>query len=120
MFSVHVSTSFSAVHAVTIKGVDETPHNHYWKVEVVIEGESLDKDGVLIDFLKVEEQLATIIAPLSESDLNSTDTLGCKNPSAERVALYIGDAMAEQIRGNVRVQSVTITEAQNCKATYTP
>lgn len=120
MFSVHVTTSFNAVHAVTMKGVDETPHTHNWKVEAVIEGETLDNDGVLIDFLLVEGQLETIIAPLADSNLNTIDTLGSKNPSAERVAQYVGDALSEQIHGNVRVQSVTITEAPNCKATYTP
>jgi|JYMV01.1.fsa_nt_gi 6-pyruvoyltetrahydropterin/6-carboxytetrahydropterin synthase len=118
MFSVHVTTSFNAVHAVTIRGEDETPHSHNWKVEVVIEGETLDEDGVLIDFLEVEGQLETIIEPLAESNLNTIDTLESTNPSAERIAQYVGDALSKQIRGNVRVQSVTITEATNCKATY--
>ena len=74
--------------------------------------------GFYIDFLEVEGQLETIIEPLAESNLNTIDTLESTNPSAERIAQYVGDALSKQIRGNVRVQSVTITEATNCKATY--
>ncbi len=119
MFSIQVSTSFNAVHAVTINGVEETPHDHHWKVSVVVEGKSLDKDCVLIDFLDVESRLEMIVAPLSESNLNIVEVLECKNPSAEQVALYIGKAMSKQFHGNTRVQSVTVTEAPNCQATYT-
>jgi len=119
MFSVCVTGEFVAKHAVTIQGVDETPHSHTWRVEIVIEGETLDDDGLLIDFIEVEKQLDIILAPLANADLNAIDTFGGDNPSTERVAVYVGDAMATQITGRVRVQSVIITEAPNCKATYT-
>lgn len=119
MFSIRVSTSFNAVHAVTINGVEETPHDHQWQVAVVIEGKSLDEDCVLTDFLDVESRLEIIIAPLSESNLNTVDVLEHNNPSAEQVALYIGEAMSKQFQGDTRVQSVTVTEAPNCQATYT-
>ena len=118
MFSVCVSTEFIAKHAVTIRGIDETPHNHTWKVEVVIEGSTLDDDGVLIDFIEVEKDLATILDPISGANLNTCEILGGANPSAERVAMYIGDAMSKKVHGDVRVQSVTVTEAPHCKATY--
>jgi 6-pyruvoyltetrahydropterin/6-carboxytetrahydropterin synthase len=119
MFNVQVLTSFNAIHAVTIDGVDEIPHNHEWKVSVTLEGETLDDDGVLIDFLEVERMLADIIEPLEGTDLNTNSILGVKNPSAERVAMYIGDAMHEHISSPVRIQSVTVTEAPNCRTTYT-
>jgi 6-pyruvoyltetrahydropterin/6-carboxytetrahydropterin synthase len=119
MFSVCVTADFVAKHAVTIQGVDETPHSHTWKVEILLEGNTLDGDGVLIDFIEVEKQLDAILAPLTNADLNAIDTFSGDNPSAERVAVYVGDAMATRVTGRVRVQSVTITEAPNCKATYT-
>ncbi len=120
MYSVCVSTVFNAVHAVTICGIDETPHDHEWKVDVVIAGDTLSDDGLLIDFIEIEKYLADIIEPLLESNLNQNDVLNGDNPSAERVALYFYDKLSQHIQGTVRVQSVTITEAPNCKATYTP
>ena len=118
MFRVSVSTSFNATHAVTTRGVEEIPHSHDWNVVVSLEGESLDEDGLLIDFLEIERMLEDTIKPLRDSNLNTTATLGSENPSAERVAVYIGDAMREQVNESVRIQSVTVTEAPNCQATY--
>ena len=120
MYSVCVSTSFNATHAVTICGIDETPHTHDWKVDVVIAGNELTDDGVLIDFIEIEKYLAESIEPLLESDLNAIDTLDGNNPSAERVAFYFYDTLSKQLQGSARIQSVTITEAPNCKATYSP
>ena len=57
MYSVCVSTVFNAVHAVTVCGVDETPHNHEWRVDVIIEGDTLNEDGLLIDFIEIEKYL---------------------------------------------------------------
>lgn len=118
MFRVSVSTSFNATHAVTIQGVEEIPHNHEWNVVVAFEGESLDDDGLLIDFIEIEQLLEHTIKPFRDSNLNTTTTLGGDNPSAERVAVYIGDSMHEQINEPIRIQSVTVTEAPNCQATY--
>lgn len=120
MFEVCVSTSFVATHAVTIQGVDETPHSHDWKVDVMLAGTTLDSDGLLIDFLEVEKQVESIIAPLRDTDLNVNSSLEGKNPSTELVAQYIGDALRLQIRPPITVQSVSVTEAPNCKAIYTP
>ena len=120
MFEVCVSTSFVATHAVTIQGVDETPHSHDWKVDVMLAGTTLDSDGLLIDFLEVEKQVEFIIAPLRDTDLNVNSALDGKNPSTEFVAQYIGDALRLQIRPPITVQSVSVTEAPNCKAIYTP
>ena len=120
MFSVCVSTSFQATHAVTIQGVDETPHSHDWKVEAILCGDSLDDDNVLIDFLEVEKKLDTIVSPFRDSDLNNNPMLEGANPSTEYVAMYIGEQLKQQIHNPIRVQSVTVTEAANCKATYVP
>jgi 6-pyruvoyltetrahydropterin/6-carboxytetrahydropterin synthase len=119
MYSVCVSATFEATHAVTINGIDEKPHTHEWSVDVVIAGDTLNTDGVLIDFVLVENQLASVIKPLINTNLNSNKKLSGGSPSAERVAQYIGNEMEKHILGNVHVQSVTITEAPNCKATYT-
>ena len=42
MFEVSVATSFHAIHAVTIAGVEETPHEHDWKVVASVQGDKLD------------------------------------------------------------------------------
>ncbi len=120
MYSVCVSTTFDAVHAVTVRGIDEASHNHTWIVELQIEGKTLDEDGLLIDFLEVEKCLKEILEPLRNSNLNELTLLERKNPSAEYIAFYIYKKIIEKFNTQVRVQSVTVTEAPNCKVTYTP
>tara|TARA_B100000959_G_C14905009_1_gene592619 strand:+ start:775 stop:1137 length:363 start_codon:yes stop_codon:yes gene_type:complete len=119
MYRICVSTSFNAMHAVTIQGVDETPHSHDWKVSVTLTGPELDNDGLLMDFVEVEQILERIVAPLRNSDLNKSEAFKKTNPSAERIAHYIGEAMRLETPSPIQVQSISITEAPNCKVIYT-
>ncbi|MBC8202333.1 MAG: 6-carboxytetrahydropterin synthase [Planctomycetes bacterium] len=118
MFEVSVETSFTATHAVTICGVEEEPHSHDWKVVVKVQGEELDNDGLIVDFLDLEKQLSNAIRPLHDSNLNTCPEMNNLNPSTERVALYIAQCI--HIPPPNKIVSVTVTEAPHCKATYTP
>ncbi len=118
MFEVSVETSFTATHAVTIRGVEEIPHSHDWKVVLRVQGEELDDDGLLVDFLDLEKQLSNAINPLHNSNLNTCKEMGNQNPSTERVALYISNCI--DVTPPTTILSVTVTEAPQCKATYTP
>jgi 6-pyruvoyltetrahydropterin/6-carboxytetrahydropterin synthase len=118
MFEVSVETSFTATHAVTIRGVEEIQHSHDWNVVLRVQGEELDDDGLLVDFLDLEKQLSNAINPLHNSNLNTCKEMGNQNPSTERVALYISNCI--DVTPPTTILSVTVTEAPHCKATYTP
>ncbi len=120
MFEVSVEAGFKATHAVMVAGVDENPHEHEWKVVVLVNGDSLDDDGLVIDFLALEKSLDGIIEPLRDADLNKADVLEGKNPSAEFVALYIGKEIEKTLPQANNLISVTVTEAPHCKAIYKP
>ena len=118
MFEVSVETSFTATHAVTICGVEEEQHSHDWKVVLTVQGETLNEDGLLVDFIDLEQQLANTIDPLHNTNLNTCPEMNSQNPSTERVALYIMDCV--NVPPPNKIVSVTVTEAPHCKATYTP
>ena len=120
MFEVSVEAGFKATHAVTVAGVDEIPHEHDWKAVVLVNGEQLDNDGLVVDFLALEKSLDDIIKPLRDADLNKVDVLDGKNPSAEFVALYIGQEIEKTLPHTNKLVSVTVTEAPHCKAIYKP
>ena len=120
MFEVSVEGHFRAEHAVTVSGVDETPHFHDWKAVVLVSGPTLDEDGLLLDFLKLEADLDKAIAPLRDADLNTCQVLQGKNPSAEHVAIYIADCIKNTILPPNKLDSITITEAPHCKAILHP
>ncbi len=118
---------FCAAHSLEIGGVREPVHGHNWHVEAAISGESLDADGLLVDFHAVEHRLREIVRPWDNADLNGVVPFDRINPSAENVAKRIGEELAEglqAITGNagrargVHVGWVSVTEAPGCTARY--
>jgi 6-pyruvoyltetrahydropterin/6-carboxytetrahydropterin synthase len=120
MFEVSVSTSFHAKHAVSISGVDEEPHYHDWKVTAVVSGEQLDNDGLLVDFIQLQSDLAQVINTIRDTNLNTNSALKGNNPSTEYVAMYIAIELGKKVKSPARVACITLTEAPNCIATYRP
>lgn len=125
MHSLTVQTVFCAAHAIVIRGEREPVHGHNWRVTAVVSGKTLDADGLLVDFHAVEAALNEIVAPFRNNDLNRTPPFDRVNPTAEHVAMHIAGALvgrldAEAKSRGVRVASVSVSEAENCVATYSP
>lgn len=120
MFELTVRTEFCAAHAIVIKGEREPVHGHNWRVTVTVAGDALDEDGLLCDFHDLEANLAKIIAPLQNADLNTTPPFDRINPTAERVAQHIGEELAKTLPTGVRLERASVTEAPGCEATWRP
>jgi 6-pyruvoyltetrahydropterin/6-carboxytetrahydropterin synthase len=122
MFELTVETVFSAAHAIMIGGAREPVHGHDWHVTACVAGESLDEQGLLVDFHEIEECLGGIVRPFRNANLNATPPFDMVNPTAENVARYLGTALAERARlapgRGVRVAWVRVTEAPGCAVTY--
>jgi 6-pyruvoyltetrahydropterin/6-carboxytetrahydropterin synthase len=123
MYELSIEREFRAAHAITIAGEREAPHDHDWRVRLIVAGPALDDDGLLCDFHELERRLDETIAPFRDVDLNRTPPFDRINPTAECVARHIG----EQVNGNgshpslpngATVLSVSVTEAPGCCATY--
>jgi 6-pyruvoyltetrahydropterin/6-carboxytetrahydropterin synthase len=118
MFELSVEREFSAAHAITIAGVREAVHGHNWRVTVIVAGEKLDADGLLCDFHVIERALDQIVAQFHNRDLNTTPPFDRINPTAERVAEHIGQTIIKSLPHGVALQSVRVTEAPGCAATW--
>ncbi len=129
MFRVTIEDRFSAAHALLIRGTREPVHGHDWHVTATIAGRDLDEDGLLVDFHALEEDLKAILGPFRNQDLHTRSPFDRVNPSAEAVARHIALELSRRLetrlarepkyspRG-VRVESVRVTEAPGCAATY--
>jgi 6-pyruvoyltetrahydropterin/6-carboxytetrahydropterin synthase len=115
-----LETVFSAAHAIVMQGQREPLHGHDWRVTVRIGGETLDADGLLVDFHKVQHDLRAIVEPWHNRSLNEVEPFDTLNPTAELVARTIGQMLAKTLPEGVRVVSVTVTEAVGCAAEYWP
>lgn len=122
MYAIQVAHEFCAAHALTIAGSKEPIHGHNFKVKARIETKELDHDGLVCDFHTAHETLVDICEPFNNKNLNEILPFDRTNPSAEYIARFIADELADRLDSAIapaRVHSVSVTEAPACVATYT-
>jgi 6-pyruvoyltetrahydropterin/6-carboxytetrahydropterin synthase len=78
-------------------GAENLEHSHHYWVEVLIEGETLDQHGYLIDIVALEEALSGVIDQFRERLLNELEPFGGLNPSLERFARIFWEQMKEKL-----------------------
>lgn len=118
MYELTVERTFCAAHAIIIRGEREPVHGHNWHVTVRVVGEELDHEGLLCDFHELETVVDAVIGPLNDRNLNDTPPFENVNPTAEHVARHIALALAPNVPSGASLQSVAVTEAPGCTATY--
>ncbi len=120
MYELSIEQTFRATHAITIAGEAEQPHEHDWKVQVVVQGEQLDADGLLVDFHLIEAQLTKVIEPFIGNDIGEVEPFTNLNPTVELIAQHIAEQISINLLSGVKIKCVCVTEAPNCVATYRP
>jgi 6-pyruvoyltetrahydropterin/6-carboxytetrahydropterin synthase len=121
MYELRVQSHFSAAHALRQYGGDcEQLHGHNWAVEVRLEARELDRRGLAMDFREVKALLGEVLGALDHRFLNDLGPFRVENPSTERIAHYIYDALAPRLPAGVTLAEVTAWETPGCGATYRP
>ena len=127
MYAIEVRRTFSAAHAIRLyDGTLEPVHGHDWDVAVVVSAERLDAMEVVMDFHQLEQALDALLATVHNRHLNEVapfaDGAGDLkiNPTAERVAWWLGEEVGRTLPKDVCLEKVSIGEAPGCTATYRP
>lgn len=121
MYWISIETEFEASHQLTFAdGTQEALHPHPWQVTAAVCAEALNRDGLVMDFLLLEEIVNTAIAPYRGKQLEKTPFFSGRNTSAENVAKCLFDAIAPRITPPARLGFVEVTEAPGCRARYQP
>jgi 6-pyruvoyltetrahydropterin/6-carboxytetrahydropterin synthase len=116
-FLIRTTRSFSAAHQLRLyDGSLEPLHGHNWRVEVTVSAAKLDSIGVVMDFHELERLVDQIIAPMHNKLLNELSAFGTLNPSAENVALHIGQAL--RLPAGIRLEEVQVWETVENSAIY--
>ena len=121
MYEITVSKVFSASHAIRLPdGSLEPIHGHNWPVDVTVAARELDGIETVMDFHVLEKTIDGLLARVNNRHLNEVDPfIGCKvNPTAERVAWWIGTEVARTLPKGVTLVSVRVGEAPGCAAVW--
>ena len=120
MYEVTIKKTFSAAHRISeIGGKCEALHGHNFLVEVSVAAESLNEEGLLIDFRTVKQWTEEVLDQLDHTFLNDLEYFKTRNPSSEQIARYLYGRIDERARQRkVHLSQVTVWESDNSCATY--
>jgi len=116
MYDIKVKSNFSSAHNLrNYKGKCEHLHGHNWVVEAIFSYQSLDKDGMAVDFRQAKSILKKILSGLDHSYLNEIKFFKKTNPTSENIAKFIYDSLRKK---NRHIASVAVWENENSCAIY--
>lgn len=118
MFILSVEHTFSAAHAIVLRGIREPLHGHNWHVTLKVGAPSLDQDGLVCDFHDIERNLRNVTDRFHNRNINDIPPFDQSNPTAENIAHHIGTAIAGTLPEGVHLISCAVTEAPGCTAIY--
>ena len=110
MYSLGMRREFSARHYLVGGdwGEENIEHPHRYRVELVLEAESLDRHGFLVDIVEVADHLDAVAAHFRDKTLNTLAVFSGLNPSIERLALVLHDAFKERL-AHLSLDAMTVT-----------
>lgn len=100
MYSVAVTRDFVAQHYLVGGdwGAENERHSHHYRVELLLEGASLDKHGYLVDIVDIEMHLETLVAYYRDKTLNELPEFKGLNPSIEHFSRIFCQSLAGRIQ----------------------
>jgi 6-pyruvoyltetrahydropterin/6-carboxytetrahydropterin synthase len=120
MFEICVEHTFAAGHALrNYHGKCENVHGHNYRVQIAVEGEELDENGLLHDFADLKKRLRATSEYLDHQFINDLKPFDEINPSAENIARFFGDTIQKELP-SARISYVRVWETDTSCATYRP
>lgn len=124
-FEISVQRTFTARHAIRLgDGSVEKPHTHDWRLTATVASGQLDALGMVMDFHQLEGIVDQAIVPAKDGDFNTAADFGTGagrvNPTAERIAEWLGRRIAAALPDGVRLTRVRLMEAPGCEAVWRP
>jgi len=114
-----VEDSFSAAHQLRdYKGPCEKLHGHTWKVMVFVSGDSLDSQGLGVDFRVIKQKLKELLEDFDHGTLNDLEYFKKVNPTSENLAKLMFQRLKGEFSGTFKLSRVTVYESEDASAAY--
>ena len=121
MYTLAVKRDFVAQHYLIGGdwGAENQRHSHHYQVEVILEGDSLDQHGYLVDIVAVERSLQELVVAYRDRTLNDLPDFAGLNPSIEHFTRILCSALASRLQTETLTAiSVKIWENEIAWASY--
>ncbi len=126
MFSVTVRDHVMVAHSFSgaVFGPAQRLHGATFVVDATFRGESLDRDGILVDIGRAAEALHEVLAPLGYRNLDDHPEFSGVNTTTEVLARHVADRLADRVRAGdlggpgVAGIAVTLHESHVAWASY--
>ena len=100
MYEIYVAARFEAAHRLVGNfGPATRTHGHTYRLEVILRGQQLGDDDTLYDIGELGQTVEGLAGSMHYRDLNEVPGLEGVNTTAEAVASYCWDKLAELLRG---------------------
>ena len=120
MFTISIKRYFWAEHALSLpSGNSETLHGHNWQVRVDVSRRELGEMAIVMDFNKLKAMVDDIVAEISGQGMEKCSYFRQNGSSAEMVAKYIHEKLADRLPQETQLEAVTVTEEPDCTAEFT-
>jgi 6-pyruvoyltetrahydropterin/6-carboxytetrahydropterin synthase len=100
MYEIYVAVRFEAAHRLVGNfGLATRTHGHTYRMEVIVRGKHLGDDGTLYDIGGLGQTVEGLAGSMHYRDLNEVPGLEGVNTTAEALASYCWDKLAEPLGG---------------------
>jgi 6-pyruvoyltetrahydropterin/6-carboxytetrahydropterin synthase len=100
MYEIYFAARFEAAHRLVGNfGPATRTHGHTYRLEVILRGQQLGDDDTLYDIGELGRAVEGLAGSMHYRDLNEVPGLEGVNTTAETVASYCWDKLAESLRG---------------------
>ena len=100
MYEIYVAARFEAAHRLVGDfGPAARTHGHTYRMEVILRGQQLGDDGTLYDIGELGQAVEGLAGSMHYRDLNEVPGLADVNTTAEAVASYCWEKLAQSLRG---------------------
>jgi 6-pyruvoyltetrahydropterin/6-carboxytetrahydropterin synthase len=87
-------------------------------VEATVESESLDEQGMAMDFRAMKGALHDVLSGMDHRYLNEIPPFDALNPSSENLARYIFGEMEGRVPAPARLRRITVWESEDARASF--
>ena len=120
MYQISIKSNFSAAHNLRdYKGKCENLHGHNWNVEVSVESDILNKEGMVVDFIELKRIVKDLLDNLDHKYINEIEPFDKLNPTSENLSCYIFKGISDKLKeSSIIVKRVDVWETKSSRASY--